>query len=147
MVSLVYATPVEAKKPLRWESACSINPPYAHYNPPWDRDNPTWTGTVTREDGAVGTFAWLNYGAIFMGGVQQFYGIWWAMWDDDVYVEGTHVGTFRYANSKFTINGRVTIATLQYSHLEGRKIHNIGYVDWEGGTYGIGYSENVFQIN
>jgi hypothetical protein len=143
MVALVYATPVEAKKPLRWLTACSIN------LPPWTPDNPTWIGDVYAEDGAHGEFYWFNTGAeVYKNeNMQKFWGIWWAVWDDGSCVEGIHEGSFTYAIGQYTINGRVTLATGQFSDLVGRKIHTVGRVDMTGGIYGIGYSEGIFQIN
>lgn len=151
MVALVSATQVSALRPLRWNTASSVN------LPPWDLDHPTWTGDVVTEDGEHGAFYWFNEGAKFLGPEpsspdetykeQKFWGIWWIDWDSGEYMQGTHEGSFTYAISQYTINGRVAEATGDWSYLVGRKIHTVGVVDWTGGTFGIGYSESIFQIN
>lgn len=151
MVALVSATQASALKPLRWTTATSVN------LPPWDLDHPTWTGDVVTEDGEHGVFNWFNEGAKFLGPEptspdetykeQKFWGIWWIDWDNGEYMQGTHKGSFTYAISQYTINGRVVEATGDWSYLVGCKIHTVGVVDWTGGTYGIGYSESIFQIN
>ena len=79
--------------------------------------------------------------------VQKFYGIWWIDWDNGDYIQGVHDGSFTFAINQYTINGRVSEATGDWSFVEGRKIHTVGTVDWTGGVYGIGYSETIFQIN
>ncbi|TFG28721.1 hypothetical protein EU528_10835 [Candidatus Thorarchaeota archaeon] len=145
-VALVSTAQVSALKPLRFETASSVN------LPPWDLDNPSWIGDVWTENGEHGAFYWFNEGAEFLGPeedykVQKFWGIWWIDWDDGDHIQGTHVGSFNYAISQYTINGRVSVATGDWSYLVGRKIHTIGIVDWTGGIYGIGYSESIFQIN
>ena len=146
LMTLICVTPATAIKPHRWWVACSVN------LPPWSEDNPTWIGDALTEDGKHGTFYWFNTGAEFLGPeenpkVQKFWGIWWVDWDNGDHVQGTHKGSFTYAISQYVINGRVTAATGDYADLIGRKIHNIGTVDWTGGMYGIGYSESFFQVN
>lgn len=146
LMALVSAGRVDAIKPYRWETASSVN------LPPWSLENPHWIGDIWDNEGEHGGFYWYNEYAIFLGPeddskVQQFSGIWWIDWDDGSYMQGTHDGTFVYAPSQYSINGRITVATGQYSDLVGRKIHTVGPVDWTGGVYGIGYSEAIFQIN
>lgn len=145
MVSLVSATRVDAARPYRWEMASSVN------LPPWSIDNPTWVGDIWNDEGEHGDFYWYNEGAYFLGPeddpkVQQFWGIWWIDWDDGSHIQGTHDGTFVYAISQYTINGRITVATGEWSVLVGHRIHTVGFVDWTGGIYGIGYSESILQI-
>jgi hypothetical protein len=148
LMTMICVTPATAIKPHRWWVASSVN------LPPWSEENPTWIGDCYNEDGDHGSFYWYNFDSFILGPdpenspkVMKFYGIWWADWDNGDHVKGTHVGSFTFAINQFTINGRVTEATGVYADLMGRKIHNIGIVDWTGGVYGIGYSENFFQIN
>ncbi len=146
VIAVIPVQQVEALKPLRWETASSVN------LPPWSQSNPTWIGDVYTEDGLHGNFYWFNETSFLLGpednqNVMKFWGIWWADFDDGSYVQGTHDGSFTYAINQYTINGRVTVATDQWSDLVGRKVHTVGIVDWTGGVYGIGYSESIFQIN
>ena len=145
-VVLFSAAQVSALKPLRWEMKSSVN------LPPWSEENPTWVGDIWRGDGVHGAFYWYNMEAVIIGpeGIpkeQKFNGIWWADFDDGESIQGTHVGSFTFAINQYTINGRVSEATGDWSYLIGRKIHCVGLVDWTGGLYGIGYSESIFQIN
>ena len=149
LVALISAVPVDANKGFsvyRWWNESNVN------LPPWSEENPTWIGEIWTEDGEHGNFYWFNHGAIFLGPeddskVQKFWGEWWIDWDDGSHIHGTHEGSFTYAISQYTINGRVTMATMQWDDLVGRKMHTVGIVDWTGGIYGIGYSEGYLQIN
>ncbi len=136
LVALVSAVPVDAKKPFsvyRWWSEVSI----------MDMTGDIWTGGPEgKYDGVRGTIHWDNQGAIWLGPegrqpypyegnkVQKFWGEWWIEWDDGSYIEGTHDGSFTYAISQSTVNGRITDATGVWSDLEGRHMHSLGNIFW-----------------
>jgi hypothetical protein len=146
LMTVICVTPATAIKPNRWWVATSIN------LPPWSEENPTWIGDWWNEDRDHGHFYWYNFDPFNLGleespKVMKFYGIWWADWDNGNYVQGTHDGSFTYARKQYTINGRVVVATGNYADLIGRKVHDVGIVDWTGGIYGLGYSEGYFQVN
>ena len=130
LLTLVSAMPVEAKVPLRWEFSCNYS------------GIPTWTGEIIRDDGIKGDFYQDILVAIWMGNVQHFSGVWWIDWDDGGHIEGTQKGSFTYAINQYTVNGWITETSSDWSHLDGRKIHTIGIIDWS-----LGYTEGVYQIN
>ncbi len=145
VVALVSAVPVEAKKDFsvyRWWSEVSLM---------------DMTGYIETEDGKRGTIHWDNQGAIWLGPegqlpypyadakVQKFWGEWRIEWDVESgggYIKGTHDGSFTYAISQSTVNGRITEATGPWSFLEGRSMHSLGYIDWSKWTL-----EYYLQIN
>jgi hypothetical protein len=148
LVALVSAVPVDAKKGFsthRWWSEVSL----------MDMNGDIWTGGPEgKYDGLHGTIHWDNQGAIYLGPegrlpylypdakVQKFWGEWWIDWDGGDHIEGTHDGSFTYAISQSTVNGRVTETTGDWSYLEGRSMHSLGYIDWNKFTL-----EYYIQIN
>jgi len=145
LVALVSAVPVDAKKEFsvyRWWSEVRLN---------------DMTGDIWTEDNKHGTIHWDNQGAIYLGPegrlpdyypeakVQKFWGEWWIEWDAESgggHINGTHNGSFNYAISPSTVNGRITEATGPWSFLEGRNMHSLGYIDWTKFTL-----EYFLQIN
>ena len=140
LVALVSAVPVEAKKGFsvyRWWSEVSI----------FDMTGKIWTGGPDgKYDGLEGTIHWDNQGGIYLGPagdkVQKFWGEWWIMWEDGGHIKGTHDGSFAYAISQSTVNGRITEATGDWSYLEGRNMHSLGFID-----FSVFRLEYYLQIN
>ncbi|MHA2356219.1 MAG: hypothetical protein ACXADC_13645 [Candidatus Thorarchaeota archaeon] len=140
LVALVSAMPVDAKNfsKYRWWSE-------SYYT--WD---PEWTGDVWTHEGLHGIFVWDNdNGAYrFLGpdgnSVQKFSGVWSVDFGGDgvIDIQGTHKGSFTYALNQYTINGQITYTSAEWSHLDGRKVHTVGNVDWDSLT-----SNTWFQIN
>lgn len=144
LVALVSAAPVSAKKDFsvyRW---------WTEYHwtgtPEWTGD--VWTGGPNgKYDGEHGAMYWDNDNALtqFLGPegdkVQKFSGKWWIVWDDGSYIEGTHNGSYSYATVTPIINGRITVATGDWSYLLGRNVKTFSDIDWA--TYTI---QGYFQI-
>ncbi len=126
LVALVSAVPVDAKDFSK----------YSWYSESYYTIDPEWTGDIWTEDGEHGTLYWQNDDTmyIFLGPegdkVQKFSGMWWIDWDDGEYIQGTHKGSYTYAIMQFTINGRVTDTSDDWSHVDGRKIHTVGIADF-----------------
>ncbi|MFX1416532.1 MAG: hypothetical protein ACFFC0_06945 [Promethearchaeota archaeon] len=117
MVALVYVTPVEAKKPLRWN----------YVNIPNPAPDITWSGPISG-DTMEGTLYWFNQWYYFSDeGDQHFGGIWWIDCGSDGSVDilGTHKGVGPAGTLQFNINGRVTAAC---PDLTGRKMHTSGQI-------------------
>jgi len=132
IVALVYATPVEAKKPLRW-----------NYVNTWvGSPEIAWMGPIYG-NGIEGTLYWFNeWFWISDEGDQHAGGIWWIDWGNDgsTDLSGTHkvVATMTW---QCNINGRVTAGS---PDLIGRKIHTLFQVELIDGVPTI---ISVLQIN
>lgn len=130
LLALVFATPVEAMTPLRWDY-------YASYT-----FEPEWTGSILRDDGVSGTLCLDVVEWVFLPEVQKFNGIWWIIWDDGGYLEGNHHGTEVYVSGDYVINGKVTETSDDLNHLNGRNVHIMGNIDFSFYT-----TTGQFQIN
>ena len=132
---LVPAGTAQAKKPLRYECegwATLFG----------------WQGTITSGDLDGYTMIWVTLAVDFRGGETPFdaknvyfFEEWFIgdgiEYDDgdgvtgDVVLAGFDEGVTRFKNGKFSGNGRVTVASEDYTHLIGRKEHLSGTVyDW-----------------
>ncbi len=136
MVALVYATPVQAKVPLRWEYNVTM-PVFPAPPPP----QPTLVGWA-KGDGMEGDMYWVNTGRFYAGETVHLYGYWWIEWEDGSVVEGTHSGVWVFATNRVIANGVVTAADPGYEYLIGRHIHTNEIFSFE--TMSIG---GIFQIN
>jgi hypothetical protein len=149
LVALVSAVPVDAKKGFsvyRWDSTI-----YWSWEPV---EQIEWTGVIETEDGEVGTIYWDNHGAILLGPdpqnfvMQKFWGEWWIDFGDDdiVDIRGTHKGIFNPAISQSVINGHIIQTSTDWSDLDGRRIHTIGYAGFDVLLL-LPYIEYYLQIN
>ena len=138
LLALVSASPVVAKVPLRWDVSAAYDGVV------------TWNGDVYAEDGSHGVFTLTVLDAVFLSNVQHSICIWRIDWGDDVYIEGTALGTFVYTTTPlnmmdggdYVFNGEVTYASPEWSYLVGRNTHVMGHVTpWPWTT------EGVLQIN
>ncbi len=128
--ALVPAVPVEANVPLRCDFA-------AHYT-----FEPEWTGDIWSEDGTHGILIldiieWRD-----LPDVQHFSGDWSITWDDGEYLTGAQKGKVVWLTGDFVLNGKVSETSSEWTHLDGRNVHVMGYIDttwWN--SYG------VFQFN
>lgn len=135
MVALVYATPVQAAKIIRWDY-CVTMPVFPAPPPP----TPTLIGWI-KGDGMEGDMYWVNTGRFFAGETVHLYGYWWIEWEDDSMIEGTHTGVWVLSNNRLNARGVVTDASPKWSDLIGRNIHTVETFDFL--TMSIG---GIFQI-
>jgi hypothetical protein len=133
VVALLYATPVEAKKPLRWDYVNTRSPD----------PNVTWEGPISGES-TEGTLYWFNqWYRPSDEGDMHFGGIWWIDWGSDGSTDilGTHKGVVPASTTQFNILGRVTVAS---PDLIGRRMHTSGQIAIIDGVPAI---IAVLQIN
>lgn len=136
VVALVYATPVQANKIVRWEYSVTMT---AFPAPP--PPQPTLAGWV-KGDGMDGDMYWVNTGRFFAGETIHLYGYWWIEWEDGSVIKGTHTAVWALSNNLLNARGVVTAATPGYAHLIGRNIHTVEIFSMQ--TFSIG---GIFQIN
>ncbi len=133
MVALVYAVPVDAKEPIRWE--------YLEFMTGLAPPEPTLDGEIWG-DGMHGRMYWVNTGRFFAGKTIHMSGYWVIEWDDDTTIRGSHTGVWSLSKNRVTVNGIVTDASPLWAFLIGRNVHSSETFDMQ--TMSIG---GIFQIN
>ena len=135
LLALVSASPVQAKTPIRWDYT-------ANYVATPTTD---WFGEIG-ENGEIGI--WI-YDFQFLSNGQKLAMNWWIDFDDGGHLEGTAHGFFVYEThdylydgGRYVANGKVTDTSPDWSHLQGRNVHIMGYIaPW------FSMTEGIFQIN
>lgn len=116
MLALVSANPVEAKVPLHWD----VNATYTF--------DPEWTGVIVREDGVSGSIILDIIESKFVADLEISKSIWLIEWEDGGYIEGTLEGMVSYRKLVYVFNGKITVTSDNWSHLNGRNVHVTGNI-------------------
>jgi len=113
-------------------------------------ENPIWRGTITGD--ISGNMYFTNVGPgrrgeELRGQTVSFEEVWLITdAEDNMILAGTDEGIVS-PNSKYRMNGVVTEAAPEYSHLVGRTVHMSGYITWDPGTGAPLTAPGTFRIN
>jgi len=107
-------------------------------------DNPIWRGTISGD--ISGQIFFSNIGEKESGKAYHFSETWMIKDGDTVLLSGTDEGVVS-PDSKYRMNGVVTEAAPEWSHLIGRNIHASGYITWDPDTGAPLTAPGTFRIN
>ncbi len=113
-------------------------------------DNPVWRGTITGD--ISGNMFFTNVGPGKRGveerGPTLSFEEIWLIEDEsgNMLLTGTDAGVVSGANSKYRMNGVVTDAAPQWSHLIGRTVHMSGYITWDPTGWPL-TAPGTFRVN
>ncbi|MDH3196619.1 MAG: hypothetical protein OEO21_00095 [Candidatus Krumholzibacteria bacterium] len=105
--------------------------------------NPIWRGTITGD--ISGEIFFSNIGGKEAGMAYHFEEEWWITDQGGTILRGTDEGVVS-PNSKYRMNGVVTEAAPEWSHLIGRKVHASGYITWDPDTGAPLTAPGTFRI-
>ncbi len=107
--------------------------------------NPIWRGTISGD--ISGEIFFSNIGEKESGKAYHFEETWMIKDGDTVLLAGTDEGVVS-PDSKYRMNGVVTEAAPQWSHLIGRDVHASGYITWDEVIPGLPLTApGTFRIN
>ena len=118
-------------------------------------DNPVWRGTITGDISGKMYFTNIGTGKPFdseLRGNAIFFGEIWLITDEqeNMLLTGTDKGVVSLDGSEYRMNGVVTDAASEWSHLIGRNVHMSGYITWqEHPEFGIipATAPGTFRVN
>jgi hypothetical protein len=113
-------------------------------------DNPIWRGTITGD--ISGNMFFTNVGTGKRGeqepGKTLHFAEIWKITDESgsMLLTGTDEGVVS-SNNKYRMNGEVTDAAPEWSHLVGRNVHMSGYITWDPETGLPLTAPGTFRVN
>lgn len=140
VLTLMLVPAVSAMDPLIGSMALDFNPV-----------NPIWRGTITGD--ISGNMYFNNTGTGKQGDQDpgktiHFAEIWFITDEDEnMLLIGTDHGVVSLDGSEYRMNGVVTDAAPQWSHLIGRNVHMSGYITWDPDTGAPATAPGTFRVN
>ena len=115
------------------------------YFQPATAPSPVWKGTISGD--INGCMLFYNTGDVVVGQADHFWEIWVITdFEGNMLLEGTDKGVFSMKNGKYRMNGVVTDAASDYSHLIGRNVHMSGNITFDPETGMPATAPGIYRI-